>query len=515
MLRQVATLLLGIGALCAVHASQVVLFDFEEGSLNGDWTATGRISVAREPDPVEAEGFAIRIEAAGPSVLSTQPGAIQEDWGDYSELRFRAYLPPDQDPTTIEVQLGEHDANARFTRTVEIDQPGWNEYTVELRWMSPVSGRLPNWGAIQRLLFQFPKPTNIHIDDIALVKIPEVGLEPTWDELLELAYPTPDGEEEIAEDEVRLGIAIDLPHVLLIAPSIEHDPANLLEELAEIRRELDEDLGILRVDAQPILVVLPDRRQFAEFCERLAHRYGRTVEPPTSDGVTILGYAITYWDEETGWERPALIHEYVHSVLDRQARLPSRSEWVHEGFANWYQIRYRESESLETLYEELEASNERSPIARIVTGDRITQEQYPRALSIIDFLIDSPELRERLPLMLQSFASFGTTDLRSVSEPVLGVPLGDLTAMYQEWLRTRLRDLRIPRSEDGTRVRAIDRSAHFVSELITHEVEAEVKEPDIAETASDEPTEDQENSAEPTEQRSYAPAREQTDDEES
>lgn len=494
MLRQMAALLLGLSAFGAVHASQVVLFDFEEGSLNGSWSANGRISVAREPDPVEAEGFAIRVEASGPSLISTQPGAIQEDFSQYAELRFRAYLPPEQEPTHIEVQLAEYDGSARFTRMVEIDQEGWHEYTVQLRWMSPTPGRLPTWAAIQRLVIQFPKPTNIHLDDLTLVEVQGVTVEPTMEELLDLAYPLPDIDAALEGIEGNPeGIAIDLPHVLLIAPNLDQDPTKLLEELAQIRAELGDELNVLRNDAQPILIVLPNEARYLEFCGQLAERYGRTVTEPASDGVTILGHAITYWDPEQGWERPTLIHEYVHSVLDRQSRLPSKSEWVQEGFANYFQIRFREPDSFEELYAALEENDERSSVARITTGSRIERSQYPRALSIIEFLKQEPQFRDRLPLLVETFISFGTTDLRNLSEPVLGMPLSELQVRYDEWLRARLRELRAPKTENGTAPDLLERSAHFTSQL---QVEASIHKTENQEEVSERPGEELNESAE-------------------
>lgn len=148
--------------------------------------------------------------------------------------------------------------------------------------------------------------------------------------------------------------------------------------------------------------------------------------PPDNDGYTIEGIATSSWDAAQGIERPVYTHEFVHALLTKVASLPNGGEWLQEGLANWYQVRFYPQPTLADVIRGRFARP--LPLSRLCDGQRIEPKFYGDAWTVMGTLLEDPRWAGTLPRVFEAAARTGSTSLVD-----LGVDLAALDRDRRAW----------------------------------------------------------------------------------
>ncbi len=281
-------------------------------TLDPAWT------VARDASLAE-RGAALAIEA--------QPGAVIEahaplDWAGIGALELQLHSERE---ATVELLLAQEDRSAWFWRRVDLAS-GSNTLELPLAWFRWSDGTsVPAWSEVDRIELRFRDQAEVSLGGVAVVAgSPLLG---------------PPQLSSISEAPLEL---LETPAVTLLwgAPALETE--QLAERLSLVHEQLSTMMPWLPEPPQPpTLVILRDRAAYRHYAVRLALGFDADLSFPGSDGFTLQGVGLGYWDPTHGSLRPSYTHEYVHAWLASHARLPSdRSDWFHEGMASLVQLRF-------------------------------------------------------------------------------------------------------------------------------------------------------------------------------
>ncbi len=423
------------------RADQLLLFDFDKAPLADNWTSggRGRIQAVRQRLPgIDGEqpatpalvptDYGVTIRSAGQSGLFCRSNMIPQDWTGFETLHFWVYREPqspEQAVSTLEIRLFESDGKARFWRKVEVAHDGWKELSVPLRWFRWGAGRIPSWQRIDRLGVWFREPAELSVDTIWVTRAEQ----PRNDFLsAKTIIPVAFGEspDNVAQLERQ-------PEVEILTNVPDLDLDSLGESLAKTVRQFRQDFPHLAQHGPPpLLVVFADRTQYQQFVLRLGQQLNSVAPPPVSDGYSLHGVSLSYWDEQQGTHRPVYTHELIHGLLARSLRVRSRGGWWHEGLATMYQLRAHPQDNLvEIISEGIQQDRFRMPLDRLCTGERIPNNRYWQASTIVEMLLVSLKYQAKLQELTAAFQQQGSTNLQPHLESILNT---DWQGLTEDWI---------------------------------------------------------------------------------
>ncbi len=333
--------------------------------------------------------------------------------------------------STLDVQFIEADGKARFTRKVELDHRGWKQVSLPLAWFRWGEGRSPRWDQVARLGFSFRDPARVWLDNVGTVAGDAAhGAELTTDQLREVAFPGRPASEVRVVERAKVCLLTD-------APELNVD--ELVSHLAKVSAAVYRDLPQLVPPAEaPRLIVFRTRETYAAFPPRLAERLGGVIAaPPRSDGFTMLGIATSSWDAARGSLQTVYTHEFVHATLGRSLLLDNRGEWLHEGLASTYQLRFHPQADFANIVSQGLADRidgrrwKRSAAARRQLRSMRTGKGQPWW----GLLAPGDRYRDGFPKLLEEFKKSGSTDLGPHLNTLFKVSWDDLTADWIAYCR--------------------------------------------------------------------------------
>ena len=433
-----------VAVLCwsgGARAEDQLLFDFDRRSLSDDWSAMGRITVAREPVPsasadagIVPSGRGASADTAGGGGLFAKSGKVPRDWRQFESVSFWVYRAPDEArrrPTsTIEIQIYESDGKARFWRRVDLAHTGWKRFSEPLRWFRYGDQRLPRWDRVDRFGVWFRDAADVTVDAIAASRGDEkVASEIKTADLVSTAFPDADPRQ------VRV-LENDLLRIVTNAADLDLQAlADHLKWAADLVRR---DLPLIENPASPAtLIVFATQQGFQKFPGRLAKRMNSSGPVPTSGGFTTHGIGTSYWDAKFGTLRPVYVHEFVHSLVTHGALLDNHGEWFQEGLASYYQIQAHAQKNLsQMVIHGIENEGARLPLPKLLNGRPISTRLYWQALTVIELLITNKAYRPHWPALIAAFQETGSTDIRPHLGPVLKTNWKEFEEAWEEHCRT-------------------------------------------------------------------------------
>ena len=416
------------------------LFDFET-PLTQNWSASGdlRAAGARAPATPEADGprpqgRCVNVRTAGRAALVARSGRIPDDWRKFQELSFWIYRSTeaarDHPQSVLEVQLFEPDGRARFWRRVAVTHSGWKKYSVPLNRFRWATGRVPRWERLDRLGFWFRDAAELSIDTIWLTPGPSDPKSPgaylAGPVLASLAFPAPG-----QRPRNHVG-----QHVELWTDAARLEPQLLVRHLDQVAEAVRRDypfLPPLAGDDCPQMLVFADESAYRAFPGRLAAWLGASAEAPRSTGYTVHGISTSYWDERFGSRRPVYVHEFVHGLVSRTLRLPSgNADWLHEGLASTYQLRFHPQPSFAQLVRAGVADPAaHTPLPELCNGKAVPMNRYWQAMTVVETLRLDPDYAPRVAALWAALAERGSSDLTPHLATVLDTDWASLTRSWK------------------------------------------------------------------------------------
>ncbi len=438
-----ATLLCLLCANSHLAAEEHVLFDFEQAGLGKDWTAQGKIEVARQPLPPlddatpkngpTGSGVLIRVGRAGG--LYSKAGRIAADWRSRPRIRLWVYRSPSEADarrqSTMELQLLEDDPRARFWRKVVLYHRGWKQIDVPLREMRWGPGRVPRYDRIDKIGFWFRNPAEVVIDHVSFEQSDSpAATQFSLNDLRAVAFP------DLPADKV---FTTRRPSILLMTNEQNLDLQKLADHLEAVGQTIQKDLELKnQPEIPPTLILFSTRSQYEQFSPRFAKLLNSIVERPRSQGFTLHGISTSYWEPKIGSLRPVYTHEFVHSYLAHAALIQNQGGWFQEGLASYYQVRsHPQADLAKIILDGVDNPQHHLPLDQLTNGRRIPTNRYWQALTFVEMLLTRPEYRPKFPHLIAAFQKTGSTNLQAVSEEVYGEPISQLYKKWQEHCRER------------------------------------------------------------------------------
>jgi hypothetical protein len=419
----------------AGSAERRIEFDFERGPLDAQWIAAGkdlraaRQPIASDPPPNGPTGHGLSVAAAAPGGVFTKPGLVPADLTSFERLEFWAHRSSEEAQRRPRVELEAQvlgRGGARFWRRVELTGAGWQKVSLPLPWFRWSTGRVPSWGASERLGLWLRGAAELQVDGIALVDEDQArGAALRPDDAIELAFAG------IEADRLRRKSG---PHVVLASDAPELDPAQLAGHLDQVAAAVDADLPELGSGPPAVLLVFGDEQSYRSFTPRLAERLGGQAPPPASDGFTVLGIATSCWSPRHGTHRPVYTHEFVHSYLIPRLGFDNHGDWLHEGLAVRYQLRFHPQPGFERIVRNgLADPAARTPLAALADGRPIPAQRYWQAATLVDLLLEGPRYAPRRAALFEAMCKAASADLGPHLPAVLGTDWAGLEADWRRW----------------------------------------------------------------------------------
>lgn len=390
-------------------AEEIAWQDFERTAATALLDAKGPVQSAIDNAAPGGEGGvggkALRAVATGRSLVLLKPDAapLPKDLAELSEVSLWVHRPEGDEKPVLELQFREEDGKAWYWRKVVVEKPGWNRVSLPLRYFRTSAGRNPDWAKVRSMVFYFRDKGQVSIDAIRFSRKEGVTAMSTMEELTRLAFPDAPGKARM----------ILTPRVCLISDSPDLDMKALEQHLVKLLDEVEKELPLLPRPPRPAtLIVFGTDAQYRAFPARLAALMDSSAAAPTSDGYTLQGIATSAWNAHKGSLRPVYAHELVHSYLERNAALPDGGDWTHEGLASFFQLRLHPQEDFARMVRAGIADPARhTPLAELCSGKRIAGNRYWQAMTVWNFLLSTPQYREKLPQLFEHFRLSASTDL--------------------------------------------------------------------------------------------------------
>ena len=419
-----------------------VLAGFETGADLQRWSAQGKIRIQRTEGPAAPEqagadgpaGSAARVDTAGQSGLFIKAGQLPPDLSDFDTLRFWVHRDPAAAaPSTVEVRFYESDGGAWFWRKVVLDQPGWTQVEVPLKWTRWSATRIPRWEKVNRLGIWFRDAADLFVDSFSLADDPPPNgpdEKPvlTPDDVAKVAF----GDAAADPDKVRMA---DDDGITVITNAPECEVEKLLAHLGKVAAAVKADMPFVGTPANPMmLVVFAEEDQYKEFPVKLSERLGAQAAPTTSSGYTVQGIATSSWDPRQGTLRPVFAHEFVHALLTATLHLDNKGEWFQEGMASHYQLRFHPQANIRSLVTSNLESADPDILKQVCTGSRVPLNRYWVAGTLCRMLLEDPELAAKLPAVVAAVQKSGSTAMEPLL-PVLGLSWEQLDEKWRAFCR--------------------------------------------------------------------------------
>jgi len=160
------------------------------------------------------------------------------------------------------------------------------------------------------------------------------------------------------------------------------------------------------------------------------------VTPPVSSGYHVQGIGFSFYDPKWGTIRPVFTHEFAHSILSSVGKIGFEGTgWFQEGVANYAQSQFHPQQGLDRLIREsIEDPKAHDGFEKLTTDSKIASNRYWQVMTLIDFLVNDPEMEVKLPRLISRFDATGKTNLALHLEPVYEMDFEELTGKWRSYV---------------------------------------------------------------------------------
>ena len=415
-------------------AELITLDDFDGAAkLSAGWTAAGKISVSRlaVPPNVRHEGVQDKfiLAKAGKSArLLVKPGFPRPAYEKASAIRLRAKADgvSAEKPLVFEFQVFSSKRPAWLWRKVTIDREGWQTLELPLRYFRHSPGAALDWEEAHRMVFSFRNAGSLSIDNIQLVS--GKGKHPAYlsaEELGRIAF----GDK---------AIYYRGPPFVVVTDEKRLNGEAVLAALDELRQAIKRDFPRLGSTRRPVvLLIFAKREDFRLFWRTLGKRFRSIAPVVNSDGYAIFGVAGSSYSDTLGPVRPVYVHEACHALLAQLLGIPNQSEWLHEGVANFYQLRWSK-QRVHLLTRSMIKEGRHVPLEKLLRGNRIAQRDYAQSVLFVKWLIEDAERRRQFESAMREMKQRSSTKLEPLLQKYFRMTLAQMEAAWLKWARGKL-----------------------------------------------------------------------------
>jgi hypothetical protein len=150
----------------------------------------------------------------------------------------------------------------------------------------------------------------------------------------------------------------------------------------------------------------------------------------------MLGIAGSYFDPAQGSTRPVYVHEACHALMARLFGIASQGGWLHEGLANYYQLRWVKQDT-RAMARNLIAKRRVVPLQNLLNGRPIGIENYAQSALFIEWIMVESTRKARLLPCIRFLANRGSTAFEPASKIHFGAGVERVQNAWIAWLKAR------------------------------------------------------------------------------
>jgi hypothetical protein len=170
-----------------------------------------------------------------------------------------------------------------------------------------------------------------------------------------------------------------------------------------------------------------DENEYVEYCCNVAEM--STQEARATKGHAWKDYYATYYDSPND---PVHIHEATHQIFENRLFLSGGGSWFQEGVAE-YMCTSRSARR--TRARPLATKDTGPRLAALVRHEELPGNDYALAASIIEFLRESKDVRDRFPVFLRRVGGLRESTPAVVIQTLESVYGTDLKSIEAGWIK--------------------------------------------------------------------------------
>lgn len=425
-----------LASMPTAWAGELLTFDRSTDDEQVTAFAGGELEFMRPTEVVLGQdhapaGQALKLRgAAGSRFEFTSKGLSAADWRKSATLAFWVHRSAEEvrkhPVVTLNVQFAEADHKAFFWRKLELHHTGWQKIEMPLVWFRWSPCRIPRWDKVRSLAFQLRGSAELTIDTV-WAEPTETSRDdfPSADLIASIAFPKEELEEKVRTLETR-----DV-QLLTNAPSLDLEA--LAGHMASVAKEIRREMPFLpKSDRGAVLLVFYSHNEYRDFIPKYAQYLNAAAHHPESSGYTIEGVSTSSWNEQYGTLRPVYTHEFVHGYLSTTMRIASRGDWLHQGMACRYQLKFHPQANInQIIHNGLNSPMAHEPLKELCAGGHIANNRYWQAATICQMLMTDDRYRAGLPALLERIRDSSSTDLGPHLQPVWQTDFDTLTSDWR------------------------------------------------------------------------------------
>jgi hypothetical protein len=223
------------------------------------------------------------------------------------------------------------------------------------------------------------------------------------------------------------------PDYALLTDYAELDVAMLTNRLNALTGDLRTLLPAAKPPRRPpMLLIFATPEAYRQFPPRFAALFKSAAASPDNDGFTMLGVASSAWNAQKGTLRPVYLHEFTHAWLEQNGGLVCDGTWLHEGVANYVQLRHFPQANFAALVRQslAQEATHVMPLRQLLSSRSVPLNRYWQTVTVLDLLLHKPPYAGKFPALFAELLRRNSVDLAPALQPVYGV---DFTTFERDW----------------------------------------------------------------------------------
>jgi len=409
--------------------------DFDDGKKLGQmFSANGKVTLSSgelpEDDPAEngASGRAMKVLTQNQFAFYTLNNVAKFNSQTADTIRLQVYNP-DGKAQRFDMLALEPDRKALFWRKVAFDHQGWKTLELPMEWFRWNQGRVPQWDNVTAIGIRGDAGLKFWVDGLEVVdQVANKGPNHDVSSIIKGVFKDPQPVRHQAEN-----------GVWLITNSDEIDLKKLHAHLVKVRAYVLEIVPQWKANQAngrtPALIVAQNRKDYQSLFAPFGNQYVANISAPQSGGYTVQGVGFSYFDPEYGTLRPVFTHEFTHSVACQLGRSDiTSSPWFDEGLATLVQLHFHPQKGVgEIIQAGMADPAKHLPLEKLTSG-RVPSNRYWQAWTVVDFLMNDPEMKPKFNDLISQFEATGKTDLSLHLKPVYGMNFEQLQEKWRSYV---------------------------------------------------------------------------------
>ncbi len=408
--------------------------NFEQlGKLGDRWTAHSGVRLERVsvPPGVKHEGVErrmLQVVASVGGVFASTPDFPRCRFHAATAVKFRVEAPgaTASNPLVFEFQVYATERRAWRWMKVTIDAPGWRTVELPTKYFRHSPAAYLPWEETRRFAFRFRNAGRLNLDTI---------------ELVDASFTTRPGELSLEElGELAFGAKAKIHRgktfaVITDEPRLK--PDETMAAVDEMLAMVLADFPTLKAPKTPSpLLIFSAEVDYRAFWGKLASKFSSDDPTPESDGYSMEGIAGSFYDPRLGSVRPVYVHEACHALITRLFGISNEGEWLHEGLANYYQLRWAKQD-LRGIAKTLVAQRRLISLEGLLSGRPIGMENYAQAALFIEWIMANATRKERFLPAIRYMAKQGSTAFDPAAKIHFGASVQRIATSWFRWIQSR------------------------------------------------------------------------------